>query len=175
MSSSSSKSFIGITVAICGNILISLALNCQKLAHRRLDNENKQENAVANQGQKNSQPTRDHETTPARDVLVLDTDPLLAQRSPSQSYGAASPNRPPINGSSHDNSIHSPSLPAQTNAHLLHVPPRTVPLKPSSSDQTDPEEPHDHDSANSGKDDDPDSPDHAQPLSEGAYLRSKLW
>lgn len=32
-------SFIGITVAICGNILISLALNFQKLAHKRLDRE----------------------------------------------------------------------------------------------------------------------------------------
>lgn len=30
-------SFIGIVVAISGNILISLALNCQKLAHRRLN------------------------------------------------------------------------------------------------------------------------------------------
>jgi len=34
-----SKGVIGATVAICGNILISLALNCQKLAHRRLDRE----------------------------------------------------------------------------------------------------------------------------------------
>jgi magnesium transporter len=34
---SKTASFIGITVAICGNVLISLALNCQKLAHRRLD------------------------------------------------------------------------------------------------------------------------------------------
>lgn len=31
------KSVVGITVAICGNILISLALNFQKLAHKRLD------------------------------------------------------------------------------------------------------------------------------------------
>lgn len=31
------QSLIGITVAIGGNILISLALNCQKLAHKRLD------------------------------------------------------------------------------------------------------------------------------------------
>lgn len=34
---SMSQSFIGIIVAIAGNILISLALNCQKLAHYRLD------------------------------------------------------------------------------------------------------------------------------------------
>jgi hypothetical protein len=29
--------FIGAVVAICGNILISFALNCQKLAHRRIE------------------------------------------------------------------------------------------------------------------------------------------
>lgn len=32
-------SFIGIAVAISGNVLISLALNCQKLAHQRLEKE----------------------------------------------------------------------------------------------------------------------------------------
>lgn len=31
------QSLIGIAVAVGGNILISLALNCQKLAHKRLD------------------------------------------------------------------------------------------------------------------------------------------
>lgn len=35
----SSASFIGIIVAISGNVLISLALNCQKLAHHRLEEE----------------------------------------------------------------------------------------------------------------------------------------
>lgn len=34
-----SSSVVGIVVAICGNILISLALNFQKLAHKRLDRE----------------------------------------------------------------------------------------------------------------------------------------
>ncbi|KAI5125033.1 hypothetical protein M0805_007457 [Coniferiporia weirii] len=37
--SNSTASFIGIIVAISGNILISLALNCQKLAHLRLERE----------------------------------------------------------------------------------------------------------------------------------------
>ena len=32
----------GISVAICGNVLIFLALNCQKLAHRRLELEREQ-------------------------------------------------------------------------------------------------------------------------------------
>lgn len=34
-----SASFIGIVVAISGNVLISLALNCQKLAHKRLEDQ----------------------------------------------------------------------------------------------------------------------------------------
>ncbi|KAL5530191.1 hypothetical protein ACEPAF_6448 [Sanghuangporus sanghuang] len=37
--SDSIASFIGIIVAISGNVLISLALNCQKLAHKRLERE----------------------------------------------------------------------------------------------------------------------------------------
>src|SRR5258706_12012582 len=37
------QSFIGIVVAISGNVLISLALNCQKLAHRRLDEQRQQQ------------------------------------------------------------------------------------------------------------------------------------
>lgn len=35
----STATFIGITVAIAGNVLISLALNLQKLAHRRLEDD----------------------------------------------------------------------------------------------------------------------------------------
>ncbi|EJD01208.1 DUF803-domain-containing protein [Fomitiporia mediterranea MF3/22] len=37
--SDNTASFIGIIVAISGNVLIALALNCQKLAHRRLERE----------------------------------------------------------------------------------------------------------------------------------------
>lgn len=35
------RTFIGILVAITGNILISLALNLQKLAHKRVENRRK--------------------------------------------------------------------------------------------------------------------------------------
>ena len=41
------KSLIGIAVAIGGNILISLALNCQKLAHKRLDIEKRDQASAA--------------------------------------------------------------------------------------------------------------------------------
>ncbi|KAF8759723.1 hypothetical protein RHS01_01511 [Rhizoctonia solani] len=33
----SNATFIGVVVSVCGNILISFALNCQKLAHRRIE------------------------------------------------------------------------------------------------------------------------------------------
>ncbi|CAE6477295.1 unnamed protein product [Rhizoctonia solani] len=33
----SNATFIGVVVAVCGNVLISFALNCQKLAHRRIE------------------------------------------------------------------------------------------------------------------------------------------
>lgn len=36
---SSSKTWIGVVVAVAGNVTISLALNCQKLAHTRLQNQ----------------------------------------------------------------------------------------------------------------------------------------
>ena len=39
-------SFIGIIVAISGNVLISLALNCQKLAHKRLERERRSRYAI---------------------------------------------------------------------------------------------------------------------------------
>lgn len=52
--SENTASFIGIVVAISGNILISLALNCQKLAHKRLERERR---AVAHAGR---HPLGDH-------------------------------------------------------------------------------------------------------------------
>ncbi|KAL7271091.1 hypothetical protein RUND412_006179 [Rhizina undulata] len=48
------SSFIGIVVAICGNVLISLALNIQKYAHIRLERENERQKRVWRIRQKNS-------------------------------------------------------------------------------------------------------------------------
>lgn len=39
----SSRSLIGVAVAVGGNVLISVALNCQKLAHLRLNGQNPHE------------------------------------------------------------------------------------------------------------------------------------
>ena len=43
-------SIIGIIVAISGNVVISLALNCQKLAHRRLEREREQKRTQRGEG-----------------------------------------------------------------------------------------------------------------------------
>ena len=49
----------GIAVAISGNILISLALNCQKLAHRRLERE-RELKRVSGNGDEHSAPQNGH-------------------------------------------------------------------------------------------------------------------
>lgn len=46
------RTLVGIAVAISGNILISLALNLQKLAHKRVEREKAKENSnAATEGQ----------------------------------------------------------------------------------------------------------------------------
>lgn len=49
-------SFIGIIVAISGNMLISLALNCQKLAHRRLEREREAHSKEVGRSRKEQRP-----------------------------------------------------------------------------------------------------------------------
>ncbi|SNX83538.1 uncharacterized protein MEPE_02245 [Melanopsichium pennsylvanicum] len=46
---SSSRTWIGVVVAVAGNVTISLALNCQKLAHTRLQKEQHQHQQPKNQ------------------------------------------------------------------------------------------------------------------------------
>ena len=93
-----------ISVAIAGNVVISLALNCQKLAHRRLERErgwdsdaerDRSKCAAGGEGRIDEEeegsevtPTendplarREHQITAAADgVLGLETDPLLPSR-----------------------------------------------------------------------------------------------
>lgn len=99
------KSIIGITVAICGNVLISLALNFQKLAHKRLDMEKARERELqirknstvdmaveerAPQETARSQPSmQDHSSA---NVIVAETVPLLQHHTESfpTGYGSSS-------------------------------------------------------------------------------------
>ncbi|TBU39156.1 magnesium transporter NIPA-domain-containing protein [Dichomitus squalens] len=84
----STSTAAGISAAVAGNILISLALNCQKLAHRRLEREREQ---AANAPQP-LKPTHSNghlpsassdEVTPTASPLptaaVLETEPLLPE------------------------------------------------------------------------------------------------
>jgi magnesium transporter len=103
----------GISVAIAGNILISLALNCQKLAHRRLEIE--REGLRDSNDQKTSAKPRpiggnalgitveeqdefedteaiaeplESETTAASAVADAETEPLLNRPQATHSYGS---------------------------------------------------------------------------------------
>lgn len=102
------QTLVGIGVAIMGNILISLALNLQKLAHRRLDRERdkvksereREARVSAHNGNCGHRSTRDpgaplngagsHQVVP--EVLPLESQPLIHPRSnsfpPPSSYGS---------------------------------------------------------------------------------------
>ncbi|KAF5370101.1 hypothetical protein D9758_001204 [Tetrapyrgos nigripes] len=109
---------IGITVAVAGNILISLALNIQKLAHKRLDAEKAARNPAGNntlaQSKSNgntrlSSMEEDNEDDEGSDSIIpmnhsepstsstnpSETQPLLLfpQSQPSNEYGSA-PQKP---------------------------------------------------------------------------------
>ncbi|KAL5487821.1 hypothetical protein ACEPAI_5929 [Sanghuangporus weigelae] len=87
--SDSIASFIGIIVAISGNVLISLALNCQKLAHKRLERERRSRHTSEddrrdqgqsrgftgrNNGFENGNGTEPTYTSSRRNVDMHDTD-----------------------------------------------------------------------------------------------------
>ncbi|KAH7887889.1 magnesium transporter NIPA-domain-containing protein [Phlebopus sp. FC_14] len=99
------QTIIGISVAIAGNVLISLALNIQKLVHLRLELE--RENVIRERQSRRPErltassclshatnaspyPTGSHQ--PAQESLLLETRPLMPHRShssPPTSYGVA--------------------------------------------------------------------------------------
>lgn len=100
------QTVVGISVSIAGNVLISLALNLQKLAHLRLD---RRQNSLPDAEREGRPPGRDMNTRStnhpesavrfcaAQQALEEDhqfeTQPLIPKRSPSQSpsssYGLA--------------------------------------------------------------------------------------
>lgn len=84
------SSVIGISVAIAGNVIISLALNCQKLAHRRLERE-REERSLESELQPQGNGDRSEDVSAgssnsngdtlfvpsASAVAVVETEPLL--------------------------------------------------------------------------------------------------
>ncbi|KAJ3558943.1 hypothetical protein NM688_g633 [Phlebia brevispora] len=103
----------GISVAIAGNVLISFALNCQKLAHKRLERDrasDKEQEQEPYKNGTNGEPRIDEEEEGAREptfaedgaypgaavatMTLVETQPLLPNRNPdtpAQDYGSGSP------------------------------------------------------------------------------------
>lgn len=94
------QTVIGITVAISGNVLISFALNLQKLAHKRLDKERNGEGqmtppyyrrnvsdgpSLSEQDEDSDTITTEH-TTPQHSDTTLESQPLLPVIDHSRNY-----------------------------------------------------------------------------------------
>lgn len=134
-------SIIGITVAICGNVIISLALNFQKLAHRRLDREKAlnarerelvtQRNSVAlnesvEEGGSHTTTTRTMQTSLGTNVA--ETAPLLqhSHSDPSsRKYGTTSNSSP---GSNNNGSRAIPPLTKPDNNSKYNLISRLIPF-----------------------------------------------
>ncbi|EDR12935.1 uncharacterized protein LACBIDRAFT_311981 [Laccaria bicolor S238N-H82] len=109
------RTFVGIVVAISGNVLISLALNLQKLAHKRAEtNKLSAHNRLNNgrihrisEGPSLDENDEDREYHISEDVFLVSGPPANSELQPlstpraERGYGSASPNphetrRPPI-------------------------------------------------------------------------------
>lgn len=101
----------GIAVAISGNVLISLALNCQKLAHRRLEAEREVERKEAAAKSASNQPTTGRSD-------ISGDNYFAATRRPNDSY------------SPHLSSETEPLL-ASSTSELEHIPKRKSEAKRS--------------------------------------------
>lgn len=84
---------IGVVVAVCGNVLISFALNCQKLAHRRIETAYNKEHGFDDEGELESYGATDS----APQVVAAPPVDVLAPPGRSQSLPIASPrSRSPV-------------------------------------------------------------------------------
>lgn len=113
MKSYLTASFIGIIVAICGNVVISFALNCQKLAHKQVEQRRnaaaqKEENVVhTDRSQQGGADRRRESLSPSRSrsrtntssyasTINSDTQPLLFKPNyPHRSYTEPVPGHSP--------------------------------------------------------------------------------
>ncbi|CAE6447916.1 unnamed protein product [Rhizoctonia solani] len=80
----SNATFIGVVVAVCGNVLISFALNCQKLAHRRIEAAYRSEHGLDNDDATET-------TIPVYQAIAAPPVDLLTPTQRSQSLPIASP------------------------------------------------------------------------------------
>jgi magnesium transporter len=99
----SRSTIAGISVAIAGNVLISLALNCQKLAHRRLERERELQQTHTN-GERSGRRSNGTKRNEQDDILELteegeENEPTLPgislrQAPQSSEQGLATENQP---------------------------------------------------------------------------------
>jgi magnesium transporter len=178
------ESFIGITVAIAGNVLISFALNCQKLAHMRLERLKEKNAEQGNDQGYGSTTVEDPELGNARQVqLPPDRDRDRARAGRKYPFPSSSPLAPRSNRNSlaldldsppaserpqgrlqRINPSAAPRMSSPARASRLNIPPITPRTIPEDRPASDPD-------PASLKDDD------AEPVAtnEAAYLKSKLW
>ncbi len=166
----------GIAVAIAGNVLISLARNCQKLAHRRLESERKvvgqelrrpppHRSTSAPHGPALQRPTQSLNTThstPVAAVAILvdeETEPLLESGDRVQSGNGAQTPKPSRRWLfSHRNPARDADSYHLASTHAL-MPVDILPVHPEDNEDQ---------SGSVQKEDSEDA-------SEGNYLKSKLW
>ncbi|KAI9001310.1 DUF803-domain-containing protein [Trametes punicea] len=164
----------GIGIAITGNILISLALNCQKLAHRRLEREReaaakelrrpKPQRSTSAPGERVSEdrPTQFLSTThstPIAAVAVLETDSLLEHTSGTTESAVQTTPKPARRWLfSHYNPARNADRTHLASTHAI-MPVDIVPVTSEESVRCD---------SDARKDD-------LQNGSESDYLKSKLW
>ncbi|CAE6360296.1 unnamed protein product [Rhizoctonia solani] len=176
----SNATFIGVVVAVCGNILISFALNCQKLAHRRIEAAYRAKHGLDDGNTSESTPS-----APTYQAIAATTPvDLLTPTQRSQSLPIASPRTrssvvlpqqaiPLVVSSSPVESIGSrPSLTPRSRTQSSIFNHATIDeLHEGSSGSTSRAEPADCD-VEAGVDPNSDPKDGPE---ESAYLGSKLW
>ncbi|QRW16439.1 Magnesium transporter NIPA [Rhizoctonia solani] len=176
----SNATFIGVVVAVCGNILISFALNCQKLAHRRIEAAYRARHGLDDGNTSESTPS-----APTYQAIAATTPvDLLTPTQRSQSLPIASPRTrssvvlpqqaiPLVVSSSPVESIGSrPSLTPRSRTQSSIFNHATIDeLHEGSSGSTSRAEPADCD-VEAGVDPNSDPKDGPE---ESAYLGSKLW
>ncbi|KAI0370160.1 DUF803-domain-containing protein [Pilatotrama ljubarskyi] len=162
----------GIGVAITGNILISLALNCQKLAHRRLERERESAGKELRRPKPNRStsapsgpaPERPHQplstahSTPIATLAVLETEPLLESEE-SLEPASTAPSPKPVRRwlFSHRHPARDADRSHLASTHAL----MPVDIVPVSSDGYTPHESNQQEEPSAGNESD--------------YLKSKLW
>lgn len=175
------QSFVGIVVAIVGNIIISLALNCQKLAHRRLeaDSTPPQLNR-ASSSTSNKPAARHNASSDARGHRPRETTPLKPLRSPFAKYSSAvssrfklsrkysQPGYSAVPTSSDD--VEDVNIPQ---SRVLGVVDMTSSASQGDDYSIQEEEDDGPGDLSSGSDSPPEVS--TPPKTESAYLRSKLW